>query len=135
MGFCYEVTGGKRILCCDRCGHAGGCRKVPCKFGYCQANALCAACRAEPGLLASIRAHCTEHCKPAAEEYAAEQARIAAVQSTGAFTFCAALNEGDGVRLTFRNQDGETREAVVEREVYERVRASGRTTTIEEAIA
>ena len=135
MGFCYEVTGGKRILCCDRCGHAGGCRKVRCKFGYCQANALCAACRAEPGLLASIRAHCTEHCKPAAEEYAAKRAVEAAVLATGAFIFCAAINAGRRVRLTFRNAAGDTKDAVVERSVYERVRASGRTTTIEEAIA
>ena len=42
MGCVYEIRGGRRLLCCDVCGHAGGVRRVSCRYGYCPATAMCA---------------------------------------------------------------------------------------------
>lgn len=132
MGYCYDTRTGQ--LVCDQCGTHGGVRKVRCTYGYCPPPALCGSCRSDRELMARHRAHCTEHCKPAAEEYAAEQAAKSAALATGAYIFCAAIREGDRVRCTFRNQAGDTKDAVVERAVYERARAST-VTTYEEAVA
>lgn len=83
--------------------------------------------------MAAIREHCTEHCKPAAAAYAAQQAAITAAQATGAYTFTAALNDGDGqVKVWFRNAAGDSRETIVSRSVYETMT---RTTTYEQVTA
>lgn len=43
MGFCYGYNPltGRQVLACDICGHTGGCRKLRCPYGYCQAWAVC----------------------------------------------------------------------------------------------
>jgi len=49
MGFCYGLNynTGRYQLACDFCGKIGGVRKIPCKYGYCQAYATCPECRKE----------------------------------------------------------------------------------------
>lgn len=131
MGYCYQVSGGTRLLCCDVCGHAGGCRKVACKYGYCQAKAMCERHRKDPATKAAQREHCETHCKPAAAEFAAEQAAVAAVLATGAHAFCAALNDGDAVKVWFRNAGGESKELRVTSAVYETLT---RTSTYDDAL-
>lgn len=110
MGFCYQVSGGTRALCCDNCGHAGGVRKVSCKYGYCQATALCAACRKAP-VAAAIRAECDAKCKPAAEKFDAAQAAEAAAIEAGELIFCAAIGKGELVEMVFRGK-GDARESL-----------------------
>lgn len=117
MGYSYDSRTGQ--LVCDSCGTHGGVRRVKCKYGYCPANALCAACRKNPTIKAQVREHCETNCKPAAAEFAAREAAIAALQAQGEYTFCSALSEPDGwVKVWFRGAAGDTKEAIVERGVY-----------------
>lgn len=113
MGFCYQINGSKHLLCCDSCGAAGGVRRRKCEYGWCPATALCPKCRADKTLISKLTASCDEHCKPAAEEYAAERAKVAALHAAGEYVFCASVCEGDGVRCWFRNGDGETLDALL----------------------
>ena len=69
MGYCYDTRG---RLCCDRCDEAGGVRRKPCKYGYCQPVAYCPACRADKDEQARHRAHCEENCREAAARFARE---------------------------------------------------------------
>ena len=102
MGFCYQVSGGRRSLCCDSCGNAGGVRKHLCPAGWCQSWALCSSCWAKRSELGWLEAH--ESCASSSAEYAAVEARKAALLAEGAYVRTAAVNAGDGiVKVWFRN--------------------------------
>lgn len=128
MGFCFQD--GK--LVCENCGAVGGVRKVPCPAGYCQADALCAPCRKDPEVKAKLRvAH--GGCAEAHARFRAEQEAVAAVQATGAYTFCASLyadSTRETVRCWFRNAAGDTKEMVVSNEERDKLT---RTSTYDEA--
>lgn len=86
MGYVYELTSqGRRLLCCDVCGHAGGVRRMPCKYGWCQPTAMCADCRANHEVRTQQAAYCEEHCRQAAAEYAEREERKVALLESGAF--------------------------------------------------
>lgn len=82
MGYCYDAH---NRLCCDVCGTAGGVRKIPCKFGYCPATALCAACRSSAATRAAIRDHCEANCRQASEDYARRQDERRTALEAGAY--------------------------------------------------
>jgi hypothetical protein len=94
MGYCYE---GRR-LCCDVCGTAGA-RKVPCKYGYCPATAMCPACRSNPATKAAQRNHCEENCRAASAEYKAREARKEALLDAGEYVLSSARSCEDGVTV------------------------------------
>lgn len=119
MGYCYEMRNGRRRLCCDVCGEADGTvRKVACKYGYCPATAMCAGCRKNPGVKAKDRAYHEANCKEAAAEFAAREARKDEVLALGGLLRCAAVNEGDDVRVYFRDLNGDTVERLMSPETY-----------------
>lgn len=124
MGFSYEVSrDGKQRLCCDRCDHAGGVRRIRCPHGYCQSTALCEACRKNPAVRADLRAYHEEHCREAATEWAARQERSRQLLASGASLRSSAINEAgvEGplhVRVTFRNASGRTFDVLMSSERY-----------------
>lgn len=117
MGFCYQMSGGRKLLCCDVCGTAGGVRKQRCPAGYCPAVAVCPACRAKPETMARLRAyHVDNDCAGASARFAAAEAAVATAQANGAHTFCASVYDDSTrqtVRCWFRNAAGDEKEAVV----------------------
>lgn len=136
MGFCYDASTGQ--LVCDNCGTHGGCRRVKCPAGWCQATALCPACRKDPAVKAKMASyHVESDCAGSAAKFDAEQGAVAALQAAGEYVFCASSYE-DGsdrkkVRCWFRKVDGEpTKVLVVSAAVRE---TFGRLTTYTEAVA
>jgi hypothetical protein len=121
MGYCYEVRGSRRVLVCDGCGHAGGCRKVPCKYGYCPAVALCAVCRKTHK--AEHDAYCDENCKAASEEFAAREARKAEMLDRGEYvrTSASICDDGETVAVTFRDAFDNGLVYLMDKETYRRV--------------
>ena len=118
-GSATSVTnGGRRLLVCDVCGHAGGCRKVDCPYGYCQwcSMAISAGCRKNPTVRAEMREHCEEHCKSASEEYDRYETETRAVLAMGGYVRKAAVNRGDAVLVWFRNESGDELEMLVTKE-------------------
>lgn len=121
MGYVYDARTGQ--LCCDSCGKHGGVRRVRCKYGYCQALALCADCR-KGDTLKQFRQHCEKNCKEAAAEFAAREAEKEAALAAGHYVFCASVytkgSDQKRVDMTFRNRDGETLNLTVATEVREK---------------
>ena len=99
MGFCYQVSGGRRSLCCDSCGNAGGVRKHLCPAGWCQSWALCSSCWAKRSELGWLEAH--ESCASSSAEYAAVEARKAALLAGGAYVRTAAVGKDPDPRRHF----------------------------------
>lgn len=118
MGYCTDSRG---RLCCDVCGHAGGCRRVPCPAGYCPATVMCEACRKNPDVRARDRAHHVEaDCAGSAARFAAEKATVDALKAAGEYVFCASVyvaGVGSDVRCWFRGASGESKELVVSKAV------------------
>lgn len=90
MGFCYELRGSRRVLCCDNCGVAGGVRRRPCKYKvlgsslrtvdgqrhalpYCPAPALCTPCFRALGGGKALHAQCEAPALEAQRDADAEQ--------------------------------------------------------------
>lgn len=125
MGYCYTIVGGARLLVCDNCDAHGGVCKVACKYGYCPANALCAACRKDPALKARVADYCETNCKAASERMAAVAAAEAAALKAGELIFCSALGmtiDGVyGVELTFKGSGVERVDRLVGKGMYDTV--------------
>ena len=113
MGFVYEVGTSRsgrrtRVLCCDVCDHAGGVRRVACRYGYCQSAALCASCRRDPAVRARLEAYCEENCREASAVFAALERRRVELLEAGEFVRVSALGciGVDKVAVTFQNRVG-----------------------------
>ena len=127
MGYCYEVgVGGKRgRLCCDRCGNAGGVRKVACKYGWCQSNAICPTCR-KNGAVKEYHAWCDENCKESAERWAERQDDEQRKLNDGQFVLRSAVGVGDGkVSAIFKNVYDHECEIIVTKEEYDAQHGGG----------
>jgi len=109
MGYVYEGRhSGRGRLCCDACGNAGGVRKVRCPFGYCQATALCPACRKNPKIKVGMSAegHRALGCEAAHESFVKREAATKSMLDAGEYVRVAALGQDDGrVKVWFRNRD------------------------------
>lgn len=105
MGFCYQrMASGRHALCCDICGHAGGCRKVKCPHGWCQAVAMCADCRKGKKLPANYHEGCAE----SSHKFKERMAREKAMMDAGIPVRVAALGKDGGkVHVIFRSKNGE----------------------------
>jgi hypothetical protein len=133
MGYCYEIRGGSRLLCCDVCGTAGGVRKIRCPYGYCPATALCARCRKNETVKAQMKLHCETNCKAAAEAYDAREKATAILLAAGEMVFCTATGKpGNEVAMGFRGETGEVAYLTVDRSIYEAARAKGGPVTLAE---
>jgi len=126
MGYSYgRGPTGRYVLCCDKCGNAtGNVRKRPCRYGWCQAIAICAACWHDPAVRAQWRDyHETAGCEASAREASEREARTDALLDSGAFVRCSAISGPvEGMcRVTFRNRAGATIETIMPTETYRAV--------------
>jgi hypothetical protein len=116
MGYCYQG----RKLCCDFCGHAGA-RKVPCPFGYCQADAVCnlPACKTARKDKMGRAAHRARGCEQRHAAFVEDETLTAAMIEADLPVRCAALNQdGHGVQVLFRTKDGSCVGRYMSAEVY-----------------
>lgn len=129
MGYCYDAATGQ--LVCDRCSTHGGVRRVKCKYGWCQAVALCKGCRKEG--TKEFRESCEERgCQQASEEFQARLDREERALAAGKFVRRSAVSVGDGkVSVLFRDQNDYTVEHIVTNEEYDRV-GIGNVATLED---
>jgi hypothetical protein len=103
MGYSYQG----RQLCCDVCGKVGGVRKVRCPFGYCQAVAICPACKKEHPEYVSKEGHRKMGCDVKHDEFMREQAKRADIIARGGLLRVAALSHGAMVKVIFKGRDGD----------------------------
>lgn len=107
MGYSFDRATGQ--LCCDACGDHGGVRKRKCPFGYCPADALCAACAKKHADKISKAAHRARGCESGHQEYEANRAREQAIIDGGGWLRIAALTkDSQWVHVLFRNKADET---------------------------
>ena len=108
MGYCYNSASGR--LACDACDTDEGVKKRRCPFGYCPADALCAACWTKNQDKLNKAAHRANGCERRHREYLAKQAHEAALLMTGHEIRWSALGDGNGsVHVLFRCGNGTTR--------------------------
>ena len=110
MGYCYEAKTG--ALCCDVCDHAGGVRKFPCPFNYCQAIALCPACHTAHPEYTSKAHHRERGCERYSREFHQLEAKRQELIRQGHFVRCSALihpemTVAENIKVIFQGKDVE----------------------------
>ena len=122
MGYCYESgrNGRRGRLCCDVCNKAGGVRKYPCPFGYCQPIAACRNCRRDKAREFGKEAHRENGCERMHAEFEANLRLSQSLLASGKAVRCSALSTDDGrVHVLFRKQDGTTVGHYMAHETYD----------------
>lgn len=125
MGYSYTVNWrtGRRLLDCDVCGKGEGkTRRRRCPHGWCVSAAICADCWADPAVRQRERAYHEPHCREGAAEVERTSRMRDYLLARGTYVRVSAISAGaDGVRVTFRNRDGDEVHAIMSDEKYRSV--------------
>lgn len=116
MGYSYDWRG---RLCCDHCGESGGVRKIKCPFGWCPPAALCPDCRVKHKDRLTKAHHRARGCEERANWSRLRDVEEMFILGQGKFIRKSALNhDGRGVKVIFRNKDGDRQAFFMSRRTY-----------------
>lgn len=119
MGYSYD---GRGRLCCDNCGESGGVRKARCPFGWCSPAALCPDCRAKFKDRLTKETHRAQGCEEKANWSRLSDVEKVVMLGQGKYLRTSALNhDGRGVKVIFRNKDGDRQAYLMSRRTYRAV--------------